>query len=236
MADFGYDVADYADIDPMFGTLADFDRLLDAGARARAQGDPRFRAQPHLRPASLVPARAAPRATIRSATGTSGATRRRTAGRRTTGCRHFGGAAWEWDEATGQYYYHAFLQGAAGPQLAQSRGARGDARRAALLAGPRRRRLPRRRDLAPDQGRPVPRQPAQSRLRRGQRPDIDGCLPVYTRPTSPEVHEVDRRDARRGRRLRRSRPDRRDLPADRAAGRLLRPEICAARICRSISS
>jgi hypothetical protein len=30
MADFGYDVADYCGIDPRFGTLADFDRLLNA--------------------------------------------------------------------------------------------------------------------------------------------------------------------------------------------------------------
>ncbi len=29
MKDFGYDVADYRDVDPMFGTMADFDRLLD---------------------------------------------------------------------------------------------------------------------------------------------------------------------------------------------------------------
>src|SRR5713226_3404068 len=35
MADFGYDVADYCDIDSRFGTLADFDDLL---AQAHARG------------------------------------------------------------------------------------------------------------------------------------------------------------------------------------------------------
>ena len=35
MADFGYDIADYRDVDPIFGTLADFDALL---ARAHALG------------------------------------------------------------------------------------------------------------------------------------------------------------------------------------------------------
>lgn len=35
MADFGYDISDYTDIDPLFGSLDDFDELL---AAAHSQG------------------------------------------------------------------------------------------------------------------------------------------------------------------------------------------------------
>ena len=39
---------------------------------------------------------------------------------------NFGGSAWEWDEPTGQYYYHSFLKEQPRPQLAQPRSDRGD--------------------------------------------------------------------------------------------------------------
>ena len=98
------------DIDPIFGTLDDFDALL---AEAHARGlkvlldyVPNHTSDQHP---WFVESRAR-RATTQSATGTSGAIPRRTADRPTTGSANFGGRAWEWDEATGQYYYHAFLK------------------------------------------------------------------------------------------------------------------------------
>ncbi|HLY55341.1 MAG TPA: alpha-amylase family glycosyl hydrolase [Stellaceae bacterium] len=109
MADFGYDVADYCDVDPLFGCLADFDRLL-AAAHARdirlildfvpnhsSSLHPWFR---ESRSSRLSPKRdwyiwrdPAPGG-----------------GPPNNWISDFGGSAWAWDAATGQYYYHAFLK------------------------------------------------------------------------------------------------------------------------------
>ena len=108
MADFGYDISDYTGIDPLFGTMADFDALIEA---AHAAGLKLILDLVRTTPPTSIPgsSRAEARAIIRSATGICGATRSRMAARRTTGCRNSAAAPGRYDDATGQYYYHAFL-------------------------------------------------------------------------------------------------------------------------------
>jgi alpha-glucosidase len=107
-ADMGYDVSDYCDVDPMFGTLADFDAMLaeahrlglkviidqvishtsdrhpwfveSRSSRTNAKGDWYVWADP--RPDGTAP---------------------------TNWLSIFGGPAWEWDGVRKQYYMHNFL-------------------------------------------------------------------------------------------------------------------------------
>ncbi|MDQ2689137.1 MAG: alpha-amylase family glycosyl hydrolase, partial [Chloroflexota bacterium] len=107
MVDFGYDVADYTDVDPRFGTLADFDRLV---ADARQRG---------LRIIlDLVPNHTSDQHPWFEESRRSRDSARRDwyiwrdpapdGGPPNNWLSEFGGSAWQWDEATGQYYYHAF--------------------------------------------------------------------------------------------------------------------------------
>ena len=109
MADYGYDIADYQDIDPIFGTLDDFDALLH---------------EVHSRDMKLI-LDLVPNHTSDQHPWFLEARSSRTNPKRDWYIWHdgrpdgtppnnwlsvFGGSAWEWDEATQQYYYHAFLK------------------------------------------------------------------------------------------------------------------------------
>jgi len=108
MKDFGYDVSDYRDVDPMFGTLADFDRLLAEAHRLglkvmidlvlshTADVHPWFKESRRDRtnPKSdwYVWADARPDGSPPN-----------------NWLSIFGGSAWQWDTRRQQYYMHNFL-------------------------------------------------------------------------------------------------------------------------------
>jgi alpha-glucosidase len=107
--DFGYDISDYEDIDPMFGTLEDFDTLVAEAHRRgiRVVMDLVMNHTSHLHP-WFVESRSSRSSPKRDwylwqdpAPG---------GGPPNNWQAVFGGRAWEWDEATGQYYYHMFLK------------------------------------------------------------------------------------------------------------------------------
>ncbi len=109
MCDFGYDVSNYCDIEPLFGSLADFDALLSsahaAGLKVILDFVPNHTSDQHpwfqkSRSSKTDPKRdwyvwrdaepdGSPPNNWES---------------------EFGGSAWTFDATTGQYYYHAYLK------------------------------------------------------------------------------------------------------------------------------
>ena len=109
MADFGYDVAEYCGVDPRFGSLEDFDSLL-AAAHARDMKllldfVPNHTSDEHPWFQESRSSRDNPKRhwyLWRDAAPDGGPPN--------NWISDFGGSAWQWEEATGQYYYHAFLK------------------------------------------------------------------------------------------------------------------------------
>jgi alpha-glucosidase len=109
MADFGYDVADYCNVDPLFGTLADFDALVSAaearGLRLILDFVPNHTSDRHPWFLASRSSRDDPKRDWylwRDPAPDGGAPN--------NWLSQFGGSAWEWDEGTGQYYLHSFLR------------------------------------------------------------------------------------------------------------------------------
>ncbi|MGI9181952.1 MAG: alpha-amylase family glycosyl hydrolase, partial [Longimicrobiaceae bacterium] len=109
MADFGYDVSDYCDVDPLFGSLGNFDRLV---AEAHARGlrvildfVANHSSEEHPWFLESRASRESPKRDwyIWRDPAPGG-------GPPNNWLAAFGGRAWEWDEATGQYYLHSFLK------------------------------------------------------------------------------------------------------------------------------
>jgi len=108
MDDFGYDVADYTDVDPLFGDLGDFDRLLSGchrrGLRLIVDLVPNHTSDRHPWFVASRSSRDDPKRdwyVWKDPTPDGPPPNNWQA--------VFGGPAWEWDEATGQYYLHSFL-------------------------------------------------------------------------------------------------------------------------------
>ncbi len=109
MADFGYDISDYENIHPLFGTLGDLDRLVNEAHARRMKlildFVPNHTSDQHPWFIESRSSRDNPKRDWylwRDAAEDGGPPNNWLAA--------FGGTAWEWDDYTQQYYYHAFLK------------------------------------------------------------------------------------------------------------------------------
>lgn len=108
MLDFGYDVSDYRDVDPMFGTLADFDALIarahELGLKVLIDLVLSHTSEQHPWFAESRRSRDNPRANwyVWADPKPDGTPPN-------NWLSIFGGSAWEWDGERMQYYLHNFL-------------------------------------------------------------------------------------------------------------------------------
>jgi alpha-glucosidase len=109
MADFGYDISDYCNIDPLFGSLQDFDQLAAAvhqrGMKLVLDLVPNHTSDQHSWFLESRSSRDNPKRDwyLWQDPASDG-------GLPNNWLSVFGGSGWEWDEKTGQYYYHGFLK------------------------------------------------------------------------------------------------------------------------------
>ena len=110
MADFGYDVADYCNVDPLFGTLADLDHLIDdchaRGIRVVLDWVPNHTSDQHPWFVASRSSRHDPRRdwyVWRDGAPDGGPPNDWSSSFRAAG------PAWTFDEHTGQWYLHSFL-------------------------------------------------------------------------------------------------------------------------------
>ncbi|HEX5406622.1 MAG TPA: alpha-amylase family glycosyl hydrolase, partial [Pseudonocardiaceae bacterium] len=108
MVDFGYDITDHTGIDPLFGDIGDTERLIDAahghGMRVLMDFVPNHTSDQHPWFVSSRSGRDSPHRNwyLWADPAADG-------GPPNNWRSVFGGPAWTLDEATGQYYYHAYL-------------------------------------------------------------------------------------------------------------------------------
>ncbi len=109
MADFGYDITDHAAIDPLFGSLSDFDDLVRS---AHSRGLKLLMDFVPNHTSSLHPW------FVESRSSRDNPKRdwylwqngKQIGNPPNNWLAMFGGSAWEWDSTTAQYYYHGFLK------------------------------------------------------------------------------------------------------------------------------
>ena len=113
MADYGYDVSDYCNVDPLFGTLADFDALIkrvhELGLKLIMDFVPNHTSDQHPWFLESRSSRDNPKRDWylwHDPCDGMGPPDHRPPN---NWLSHFGGTAWTWDDKTQQFYMHSFL-------------------------------------------------------------------------------------------------------------------------------